>query len=102
MLLNLNIICRDTNDELDAYYIDDFVNHPDIVSHPAFPILERQALQYQNNQGSSPRQDLIGDIFRDARQDRRQAFGSLRNAFSSRQGFAGLASVLGSQGSVRH
>ena len=47
------------------YYIDDFVNHPDVVKHPAFPILTRRALEFKNSlekQGFTSRQGPFGAI----------------------------------------
>ena len=36
------------DDFLTNSYVDDFVNNPDIVNHPAFPILARRGLVLYN------------------------------------------------------
>lgn len=49
--------------EEEDYYIDDFVNHPDIINHPALSILARRDGQLRNaiqRQGVSPRQGIGG------------------------------------------
>ena len=41
------------------YYIDDLLNLPDVVNHPAFPILASRAIEFQDflsNPGISERQ----------------------------------------------
>ena len=79
-------------DEFEDYYIDDFVNHPDIVSHPAFPISKHRAQGIQNRQGVSSRLNFLRSIF----------FPANSLTFASRQAFGGLASALQGQGSVRY
>ena len=91
--LHYNIIFRFTEeDELEDYYIDDFVNHPDIISHPAFPILKRRGLRIQNRKGVSSRRKFLRDIF----------FPANSLTFKSRQAFGGLSSALRGKGSVRY
>ena len=55
------------DDLLTNAYVNDFVNHPDVVNHPAFPILARRGLDFYN---SFARQGL-------ARQSEVGAFSSL-------------------------
>ena len=50
-------------EEQDYFYLDDFVNHPDIINHPALEILARRDGQLKNviaRQGFTPRQALGG------------------------------------------
>jgi len=37
----------------EGHHIDDFFNHPDIVNHPALPILARQGRDFISGRGKS-------------------------------------------------
>ena len=50
-------------EEQGYFYLDDFVNHLDIINHPALEILARRDRQLKNaiaRQGFTPRQALGG------------------------------------------
>ena len=47
-LLNKIYSVHQPDDLLTNSYVDDFVNHPDVVNHPAFPILARRGLVLYN------------------------------------------------------
>lgn len=45
------MFCSHGADE--GHHIDDFLNHPDILKHPALPILARQGRDFINGRGKS-------------------------------------------------
>ena len=59
---------EDFSDYFDNLTIsDDYVNHPDVVHHPTFPILACRVLEFQDSiglaiarQGYSPQQESLG------------------------------------------